>query len=103
MANNNLQIELQSRVISLFLKLVKAPIRQLLNQCQLFIGLKAGESVLILECTSVLEADILQEQAWYLASAADLLGIRRVLISHRGELFYFFSVELILRFPEYEE
>lgn len=100
MNGSHLYTEFHAKVISLFLELAPVKLRQLLHQCELSTGWNASESTLRINCTSLSEVEVLQAQAWYMALAAKILGIRIISISHHHEPVYNFSVEFLLHCPE---
>ncbi|MBV8884782.1 MAG: hypothetical protein JO235_12410 [Chroococcidiopsidaceae cyanobacterium CP_BM_RX_35] len=102
MTNNHIQAEFPFQVILQFLKLTQAPLRQLLNQCQLSTGLmRAGDSALIIDCNSLSDVrKLAQEEATSLALTAEFLGIRWIFIQHYGKSFYAFNAQLLLHCSE---
>lgn len=98
MTEDHIQAEFPFQVILQFLRLTQAPLRKLLNQCQLSTGLmQAGDSALIIDCGSLLDVKELgQEQAKNLASTAEILGIRWIFIRYYGKPLYAFNSSLVL-------
>lgn len=102
MTNNYIEAEFPFQVMLQFVRLAQAPLRQLLNQCQLSTGLmQAGDSALIIDCDSLSNVrKLAQEQVSNLASTAEFLGIRWIFIRHSGKPCYAFNAQLLLHCSE---
>ncbi|MBV9388068.1 MAG: hypothetical protein JOZ78_16730 [Chroococcidiopsidaceae cyanobacterium CP_BM_ER_R8_30] len=102
MTENHIQAEFPFQLMLQFLKLSQAPLRKLLNQCQLSTGLtRADDSALFIDCYSLPDVrELGQEQAKNLALTAEILGIRWIFILYYGKPLYAFNSSLLLHCSE---
>ncbi|MBV9385060.1 MAG: hypothetical protein JOZ78_01395 [Chroococcidiopsidaceae cyanobacterium CP_BM_ER_R8_30] len=99
MINNSIEAKFAFQVMLRFLRIAHEPLRQLLNQCQLSIGLTLfGDSAFFIDSKSLPIVKVLgQEQTQNLALIAETLGFRWIVIRYGRKLLYTFNVDAVLQ------